>query len=304
MRPEFQPEDVALVGEQVVGDVQPRHGRQVRADDPLDDERAHRGGLAGAMLEIVERGGADGEPLLVVLVPFRDLGIQVPAVVIEPGRIGDAADPVERLPFQLPESDDDVRHLDAGVVDVVLDFDRRVAEPQHADERVAERGVAQVTDVRGLVRIDGRVLDDRLRFVSPDRGNLAADSRQDEGRPFEEQVEEAVRRHVHPGHAGQGPEPCGELLRDGARRFFQRPRQLEGQRDREVAERAVRRHLYSERRQLRKVVLLPRGVGDRFVDLALDVKNHRGGRSVGKFVIRLQFVTNGSVESIGTRPAC
>ena len=81
--------------------------------------------------------------------------------------------------------------------------------------------------------------------------------------------------------------------------FFSVRASWNGQRDREVAERAVRRHLYSERRQLRKVVLPPRGAGDRVVDLALDVENHRDGRSVGKFVIRLQFVTNGLVESIG-----
>ena len=48
------------------------------------------------------------------------------------------------------------------VVDVVLDFDRRAAKAQHARERVAERGVPQMADVRGLVRVDRRVLDDGL----------------------------------------------------------------------------------------------------------------------------------------------
>ena len=58
------------------------------------------------------------------------------------------------------ERDDDVRDLHAGVVDVVLRLDV-IAEPlQAADERVAEDGVAEVADVRGLVRIDVRVLDD------------------------------------------------------------------------------------------------------------------------------------------------
>ena len=69
------------------------------------------------------------------------------------------------LPLELAESDDDVGHLHAGVVDVVLHLDRNAAEALHADERVAERGVPQVSDVRGLVRIDGRVLDDRLLGV-------------------------------------------------------------------------------------------------------------------------------------------
>ena len=64
--------------------------------------------------------------------------------------------------FELPEADDDVGDLDAGVVDVVLHLDRRAAEAQHAHERVAERGISQVADVGGLVRVDGRVLDDGL----------------------------------------------------------------------------------------------------------------------------------------------
>ena len=58
----------------------------------------------------------------------------------------------------MQEADHDVGDLDAGVVDVVLhvDFVARGAEQAH--ERVAEDGVAQVADVRGLVGIDGGVL--------------------------------------------------------------------------------------------------------------------------------------------------
>ena len=56
----------------------------------------------------------------------------------------------------------DIRHLDAGVVDVVLHLDPFAERAQHAHERIAERGVAQVADVRGLVGIDVGVLDDDL----------------------------------------------------------------------------------------------------------------------------------------------
>ena len=69
---------------------------------------------------------------------------------------------LERAVLELAEPDDDVGDLDARVVDVVLHLDRRAAEPERADERVAERRVPQVADVRRLVRVDGRVLDDRL----------------------------------------------------------------------------------------------------------------------------------------------
>jgi len=58
--------------------------------------------------------------------------------------------------------------LNAHVVDVVLHFDRRAAKPEHSHQRVAERGVAQVSHVRGLVGIDGRVLDDSFFSNRPD----------------------------------------------------------------------------------------------------------------------------------------
>ena len=76
------------------------------------------------------------------------------------------ADLGERLVLELAKADRDVRDLDAGVVDVVLDLDLAAEEAQQPSEGVAERGVAQVADVRRLVRIDGRVFDDRL--LSPE----------------------------------------------------------------------------------------------------------------------------------------
>ena len=61
--------------------------------------------------------------------------------------------------FEVHEADDDVGHLDAGVVDVVLNVDLMAGGAEHADEGVAEDGVAQVADVRGLVGVDAGVLD-------------------------------------------------------------------------------------------------------------------------------------------------
>jgi hypothetical protein len=37
------------------------------------------------------------EPLLVRVVPLGDAGVEIPAVVVEPGGVGDRADLVERL---------------------------------------------------------------------------------------------------------------------------------------------------------------------------------------------------------------
>ena len=124
------------------------------------------------------------------------------------------------------------------------------------------------------------------------------DARQQERRSIQEQVEEAVRRDVDPGDARQGAERGGQFLGDRARRLLEGPRKLEGERHRQVAERSIRRHLYSESWQFRKVVLQACRVGDGVVDLALNVENHQEDRSVGKFVIRLQFVTSGRVEAL------
>ena len=60
------------------------------------------------------------------------------------------------------ETDDHVRNLHAGVVDVVLDVDGVSGSAQQADKGVAEDGVAQMADVRRLVGIDAGVLDQNL----------------------------------------------------------------------------------------------------------------------------------------------
>ena len=86
------------------------------------------------------------------------------------------ADVLEVVLLELAEADDDVGHLHAGVVDVVLHFDRVAAEAQHAHERVAERRVAKVADVRRLVRVDRGVLDDGL-FGAGRRAGQASPAR-------------------------------------------------------------------------------------------------------------------------------
>ena len=163
MRPEVQTQDVAFPRQQVVADVQPRHRLEVAADDAIGDEVGHLGEVVAAVLDGVERGGSDLQPFLVFLVPLGDPRVEVPAVVVEAGRVGDRAGRSARsCAFELAEADRDVGDLHAGVVDVVLDLDLASEEAQQPAERVAERGVAQVADVRRLVRVDRRVLDDRL----------------------------------------------------------------------------------------------------------------------------------------------
>ena len=151
---------------------------------------------------------------------------------------------VERLALEHAEADDDVRHLDAGVVDVVLDLHRDAAEAEDADQRVAERGVAQVADVRRLVRVDRRVLDDRLAGARARCGRRPGARRSSrKRRPLEKDIQVAVGRGGDPGNAFERAERAGNLLGDRAWRLAQAARQLERDRRAEVAQLAVRRVL-------------------------------------------------------------
>src|SRR5690606_23281482 len=160
--PEVQAQDVAFPGEQVIVDVQPGHRAQVTADDPIGDEGRDIGAGVAAVLDVVQHAPPHLETCLVARIPFGDPGIQVPAVVVERrlGRLGQALHRCEIPALEFGQAHDHVGNLHTRVVDVVLHFHGTALEAQEAYERVAKGGVPQVTDVSGLVRIDGRVLDD------------------------------------------------------------------------------------------------------------------------------------------------
>ena len=91
MGPEMQAQDVPFPRQQVIADVHPGHRSKMAADDVIGDEAGHFGGGVAALLDVMERGGPDLQPLLVRLIPLGDARVQVPAVVVEPRRSGDAA---------------------------------------------------------------------------------------------------------------------------------------------------------------------------------------------------------------------
>ena len=91
-------------------------------------------------------------------------GVQVPAVVVDALIVDRARRAVRArrwriVPSRCMRADDHVGNLHAGVVDVVLHVDLVPVRAQQAHEGVAENGVAQVADVRGLVGIDAGVFD-------------------------------------------------------------------------------------------------------------------------------------------------
>ena len=75
-----------------------------------------------------------------------------------------------RLAFEMQKSHHHIRHLHAGVVDVVLHIHFLPGGAQQAHKRVAQNGIAQMPDMRSLVGIDGGVLHQRMIL----RGRRAA----------------------------------------------------------------------------------------------------------------------------------
>ena len=131
-----------------------------------------------------------------------------------------------------------VGDLDAGVVDVVLHFDAAAGAAQHAHEGVAEHGVAQVADVRGLVGIDVGVLDDAFRRAGvrhrrPDGG--AGDRVGEVGGAVEEEIDVAGAGDFDAGHAGDRGKLGGDFLGDLARRAAQALGELKGDGRRQLA---------------------------------------------------------------------
>ncbi len=175
---------------------------------------------------------------LVFLVPLGDLGVEVPAVVVEPRRFGERLDRVQVTLLELGEADRDVGDLHTGVVDVVLNFHATAKVAKEPAEGVSERGVSEVADVSCLVRVDGSVLDDFL-FASGEAGGRRPKPLGEPRGSFEEKVDVAVGSRLDARHAVDLTEGPDDFLRDDARRFSQPSRQLERQRYREVAERPL-----------------------------------------------------------------
>ena len=195
-----------------------------------------------AVLDVVECRRTRLEPLLVLGIPLGDARVEIPAEIVEPARLGQPPHLVEGVRFEIGQTDDDVCDLDAGVVDVVLDFNRRAPEAQDADERVAEGGIPQVADMCGLVRIDGRVLDDRLlRWRRGGWSRRRGQARGQKRRAIEEAVQVTAGGRLDAHDPWNGQQGGRQLLCDDAWRLPEPPCELEGDREREVAQRAIRR---------------------------------------------------------------
>ena len=119
------------------------------------------------MLNIMQRLQPKLEVIFALFIPLRNTRIEVPAVVVEglwprPGSRDERLNLA--LPFflQIQKAHHHVRHLDAGVVDIVLHIHMRARGLKQADKRVTQNGIAQMADVGRFVGIDAGVLDENL----------------------------------------------------------------------------------------------------------------------------------------------
>ena len=100
--PEVEPQDVALVGEEVVADAEPRHRGEVAVHDPPRHVLGETGGVVAALLDRVEGLGLQGLSRRVGRVEVAHPRVEVPAVVVElpPDRL----DVGEGLPLDVLEA--------------------------------------------------------------------------------------------------------------------------------------------------------------------------------------------------------
>ena len=174
--------------------------------------------------------------LRVLFVPRANRTVEIPAGVVE--RLRQALDVHEVQPAEVEEADDHVGDLDTGVVDVVLDFRLVTQNSKGPGEDVAQHGIAEVADVRRLVRVDVRVFDDDLPrpAVGRRRDRRRVKQRGGEADSVEVEIHVAWPLDGHPLEAGRQVQVARQLLRDRPWRLPQRSRQVQGAGTRKISQ--------------------------------------------------------------------
>src|SRR5262249_50979431 len=131
--------------------------------------------------------------------------------------------------------------LHASVVYVVLHLHLLAARAEHAHEGVAERGIAEMADMGGLVGIDVGVFDDHLLLRGGGLGELSTQQVRGIGAAGQADVDVPVAGHFQGTDAGNGPDLRRQLGSDLFGRLAQLLRQLEGRRHGHLTEIALPR---------------------------------------------------------------
>src|ERR1700733_6956303 len=145
------------------------------AEDGSGDEVGDFGCIVAALLDEVQsveaqllaRGLFFGGSFAV---PMRGACVEVPAAEVDALAVAhkfseERVDFGGRFFLYMQEANHNVSDLDTGVVNVVLHVDFVAGRAEQAYKGVAENGVAQMADVRGLVGIDGGVLNEDVALL-------------------------------------------------------------------------------------------------------------------------------------------
>ena len=72
----------------------------------------------------------------------------------------------QRQALEMHQADNNIGHLHAGVVDVILHIDLLPGRPQQSHKGIAQDRIPQMPHMRGLVGIDARVLHQRMQMLA------------------------------------------------------------------------------------------------------------------------------------------
>ena len=171
----------------------------------------------------------------VFIVPLGDAGVEVPAIVVDAlvarfEVVEEGFDVGDGFVFDVLQADDDVGDLDAGVVDVVLDVDLFAGGAEEANEGVAEDGIAEMADVRGLVGVNAGVLDDGAALVAGcGLDFVACGEGFGGGGAIEAGVDVSGACNFESSEAGDGAERGDDFLGNLAGSFFETAGQFESE---------------------------------------------------------------------------
>lgn len=169
--PEMQVQDLRFTRQQIVANTEPLH----RVGDALDVARrdviGELGGRVVAGFDQVQNLGAFGFEVFVGLIFLPNARVKIPAIVVERLARGielsvEGLDRFEIAAFDVNEANDDVSHLNARVINVILHLDTLAVRRQDTLKRIAKHRIPDMPDVRGFVWIDGSVFDANLRAIS------------------------------------------------------------------------------------------------------------------------------------------
>jgi hypothetical protein len=131
-----------------------------------------------------------------------------------------------------------------------------------------------MADMRGLVRVDGRMFDDGPGNRIAVRHDLPGEPLEQVVAPIEIKIQISVRRGDNSRDAGNAVQNARKFLCDGPWRLAQRTRKLKGHGHGQIAECAVGRDFDRKRGNSGQAVVPARRGRDLFLHFLVNAQNH------------------------------